>query len=356
MDAVDCALVQYSGDLFTLVEYQQYPVLQDIHSELKSVNKNTNMETVSRLDAILGRLFANAALDIISKCNLTPDQITAIGSHGQTILHRSEGPEATSLQIGDPNLINQMTGIPTVADFRRMDMAAGGKGAPLAPVFHELVFRNPEEDRVILNIGGMANITVLPFDPAIPVTGFDTGPGNVLMDEWVNRHLQQAMDKDGAWAASGNLDTAFLDTLLADNYFNVAPPKSTGRDYFNIEWLDEKLEEYSEALSPEDIQASVAELTVRTISDAICKYGGQARMIIVCGGGAHNLLIMQSLQQHLPDYKITSSKDYGFDPDAIEAMTFALLAQRRMENLPGNIPNVTGASRDCVLGAIYSSG
>lgn len=355
MDAVDCALVQYSGDLFTLVEYQQYPIQQDIHSELKSVNKNSDIEKITRLDVILGRLFANAVLDIISKCSLTPGQITAIGSHGQTLLHRSDGPEATSLQIGDPNLINWITGIPTVADFRRMDIAAGGEGAPLAPVFHDLVFRNPEEDRVILNIGGMANITVLPSDTAIQVTGFDTGPGNVLMDEWANRHLEQAMDKDGAWAASGNLDTAFLDTLLADNYFNLSPPKSTGRDYFNIEWLDEKLEQYSEALSPEDIQASVAELTVRTIADAVCKYGGQARTIIVCGGGAHNLFIMQSLQQHLPDCKITSSKDYGFDPDAIEAMTFALLAHRRLENLPGNIPEVTGAKHECILGAIYSS-
>lgn len=355
MDAVDCALVQYSNDKLILINYQQYPIQQDIYSKLKSVNKNTGIEAVTRLDIILGRLFANAALDIIKKYNLTPDQITAIGCHGQTILHRSGGPEATSLQIGDPNLITQITGIPTVADFRRMDIAAGGEGAPLAPVFHELVFRNKTEDRVVVNIGGMANITILPSDPAKPVTGFDTGPGNVLMDSWANKHLQQAMDKDGDWAASGKVDINLLNKLLTDNYFKLPPPKSTGRDYFNQEWLENKLKDYTDPPAPEDIQASVAELTAYTITDAIRNNAGQTQTIIVCGGGAHNAHLMQALQKHLPNCKITSSKNFGIEPDAVEAMTFALLAQRRLENLPGNIPEVTGARHECILGAIYSS-
>lgn len=355
MDAVDCALVDYSNGFLSLIDYQQYPVNQEIHNELKSVNKTSTIETITRLDVILGELFANAALDIIRKCKLEPEQITAIGCHGQTILHRTGQPDATSLQIGDPNLINEMTGIPTVADFRRMDMAAGGEGAPLAPIFHALVLRDQIEDRVILNIGGMANITILPSDPSLSVTGFDTGPGNVLMDEWANQHLHQAMDKDGIWAASGKVDTGFLNTLLADNYFKLPPPKSTGRDYFNLGWLTGKIRDYGQILSPEDVQASVAELTTQTIADAIKNYARHIQTIIVCGGGAHNSFLIKSLQRRLPDCTITSSKDYGFDPDAIEAMTFALLAQRRLDNLPGNIPTVTGAGHECVLGAIYCS-
>ena len=355
MDAVDCALVEYSNELLTLIDYQQYPVNQEVHTKLKSINKKSTIETVSRLDIILGKLFANAALDIIRKCSLKPEQISAIGCHGQTILHRTDQPDATSLQIGDPNLINQMTGIPTVSDFRRMDMAAGGEGAPLAPIFHELVFRVQTEDRVILNIGGMANITILPSDPAVPVTGFDTGPGNVLMDEWANLHLHQAMDKNGTWAASGQVNIKFLNTLLADSYFKLPPPKSTGRDYFNLDWLKGKIQDYGQRLSPEDIQASVAGLTTQTVTDAIKDYARKIQIIIVCGGGIHNSFLIKSLQIKLPDCKITSSKDYGFDPDAIEAMTFALLAQRRLVNLPGNIPSVTGANHECILGAIYSS-
>ena len=355
MDAVDCALVEYTNDLITLIEYQQYPINQEIHSELKSVNKTSSIETVMRLDVILGKLFANAALDIIRKCRLDPEQIAAIGCHGQTILHHTGRPDATSLQIGDPNLINEMTGIPTVADFRRMDMAAGGEGAPLAPVFHALVLRDQTEDRVILNIGGMANITILPADPALSVTGFDTGPGNVLMDEWANQHLHQAMDKDGNWAASGKIDNNFLNTLLADNFFKQPPPKSTGRDYFNLGWLTGKIRDYGHSLSPEDVQASIAELTTQTVTDAIRNYARHIQTIIVCGGGAHNSFLIKSLQKRLPDCTITTSKEYGFDPDAIEAMTFALLAQRRLENLPGNIPAVTGADRECILGAVYGS-
>lgn len=356
MDAVDCALVAYSNDLLTLIDYQQYPIHREVHTRLKSINKKSTIETVTRLDVILGKLFANAALDIIRKCKLGPEQIAAIGCHGQTILHCTDQPDATSLQIGDPNLINQLTGIPTIADFRRMDIAAGGEGAPLAPIFHELVFRVQTENRVILNIGGMANVTILPSDPALPVTGFDTGPGNVLMDEWANRHLHQAMDKDGIWAASGKVNINFLNALLADNYFKLPPPKSTGRDYFNLEWLTGKIQEFGQNVLPEDIQASITELTTQTVTDAIKNYARQIQTIIVCGGGAHNLFLVESLQKRLPDCKITSSSDYGFDPDAIEAMTFALLAQRRLENLPGNIPTVTGADHECVLGAIYCSG
>jgi anhydro-N-acetylmuramic acid kinase len=356
MDAVDCALVEYSDEIITLIDYQQYPIRREIHNELKSINKNSTIETVTRLDVILGKLFANAALKLIRKCRLDAKQITAIGCHGQTIMHHSDRPDATTLQIGDPNLICYMTGITTVADFRRMDIAAGGEGAPLTPIFHERVFRDLSENRVILNIGGITNITILPSDPALPVTGFDVGPGNVLMDAWINQHLNQAMDNDGKWAASSNVNINLMKILFADNYFKLPPPKSTGRDYFNLEWLENKLQDFGQHLLPADIQATLADLTTQSVADAIKKYARQTCTLIVCGGGVHNSYLMTTLQNQLPDCKVSSSKDYGFDPDAIEAMTFALLARYRLENIPGNIPSVTGADHECVLGAIYRSG
>jgi anhydro-N-acetylmuramic acid kinase len=355
MDAVDCALVEYSEEIFTLIDYQQFSIEQKIQEEIKSININSTIETATRIDVLLGRIFANAALELIRKHNIESKNITAIGCHGQTILHHPDQPNATSLQIGDPNIISLMTGITTIADFRRMDMAAGGEGAPLTPIFHKYIFHDLTEDRVIINIGGMANITMLPSESSLPITGFDTGPGNVLMDEWTNLNLNQPMDKDGTWAASGTINNNLLTLLLADKYFKLYPPKSTGRDYFNLKWLQTKLHDFGGRLPAENIQATLAELTVRTVIDAIKNYFPQGKTLIVCGGGAHNSFLMKSLQKQAPDSKVSSTKDYDFNPDAIEAMTFAWLAQRRLANQTGNIPTVTGARHECILGAIYNA-
>ena len=269
MDAIDCALARFEENRLTEIEYTQYPVPAGLHERLKSVSSQSSLESITRLDVALGNLFAEACLQLINNKNLQAGDITAIGSHGQTVLHRPEGNEPTTMQIGDPNIIAYRTGITTIADFRRMDMAAGGQGAPLVPAFHEYYFRSGEENRIILNIGGIANITYLPQDIKIPVTGFDTGPGNVLMDDWANRNINKPMDVDGQWAQQGEVQHDLLDHLLGDDYFRLPPPKSTGRDYFNIEWLMKYISTQKRNYKSEDIQATLVLLTARSIADCI---------------------------------------------------------------------------------------
>ena len=356
MDAIDGALVHFSDNNFKLIDYQQYPIPENIRTALKEFSGETTIDQLSRLDVRLGRLFGETALLLLKKNNIEHNDIKAIGSHGQTILHRPETPEPYSLQIADPNIIAHMTGIKTVSDFRRMDIAAGGQGAPLAPIFHSYLFHHQTTDRVILNIGGMANITVLPaMDKNHPVLGFDTGPGNVLLDAWIRRHTGREFDKDGRWAATGKVNNDLLNSLLDDEYFKMPPPKSTGRDYFNMKWLEHKLECAKQSLSPQDIQATLLKLTVTSIISAIERYAKTAREIYVCGGGVHNLEFMKCLSQQLADCIVKTTEESGINPDAVEAMTFAWLAKCRLEGLPGNLPSVTGAKLPCVLGAIYSA-
>jgi len=355
MDAVDGALVHFSDNKFKLIEYQQHSFPHDIRKTLKELTSESTIDQISRLDVRLGRLFGETALSLIKKCRINRNEINAIGSHGQTILHRPENPEPYSLQIADPNIIAYMTGIKTVTDFRRMDMAAGGQGAPLAPLFHAYLFRHQTVDRVILNIGGMANITVLPaVKKNLPVLGFDTGPGNVLLDAWIKQHTGRNMDEDGQWAASGKCDDELLNNLLDDEYFKMPPPKSTGRDYFNLGWLERKLKCAKQSLSPQDIQVTLIQLTVNNITFAIKRHAETAREIIACGGGVHNLELMKFLVNQLKNHDVKTTEEFDIDPDAIEAMTFAWLAKCRLEGLPGNLPSVTGAKSPCILGAIYS--
>lgn len=354
MDAIDGALVDFSNNQPALVQYRQTPIDQAIRDELIAIDKNTGIGQIARLDVILGKLFASAAQDLIRSCGVETNQIAAIGCHGQTILHRPEPPEPTTLQIGDPNIICQLTGIPTVADFRRMDLAAGGQGAPLAPLFHQAMFSHPTEARVVLNIGGMGNITILPAtESGLPATGFDTGPGNVLLDGWVKQHTGQAIDTGGSWAASGELHKKLLAHLLDDQYFRLPPPKSTGRDYFNPGWLKTKLDTFNQFVDPRDVQATLTELTAVSIAASIENSAPETQTVIVCGGGVHNGFLLRTLARTVPGRRVCGSGDFGIDPDAVEAMTFALLAHNRVEGRPGNIPTVTGAASPAILGAIY---
>ncbi len=355
MDAIDAALVNFSGTKFNVIHYSQLPISPSIQHELFSVNSESNIASITRLDIILGRLFAEAVQNILKKTNTRPEDIQAIGCHGQTVLHRPEAPCPTSLQIGDPNLIAHLTGINVVADFRRMDMAAGGQGAPLAPIFHTYAFRQHSSPCVVLNIGGMSNITCLPSenDKTSSVTGFDTGPGNVLLDGWIGSHLQLDMDKDGKWAASGKSQPELLKHLMDDDYFKLAPPKSTGRDYFNLDWLMNKLESFKHKLKPEDVQATLVELTATSIATAIEKYAAKTNLLIVCGGGAHNPVLMDGLSKRLPMHTIKSSQEFGVSPDAVEAITFAWLAKCRIEGIATSQPSVTGATASQILGAVY---
>jgi len=357
MDAVDAALADISNDRIRLVDYRQYPFPLELSGDLKAVGSNSNIDQITRLDVRLGRLFAEAVSTLIQENGLANSDIAAIGSHGQTVLHRPEPPEPTSLQIGDPNLIAHLTGITTVADFRRMDMAAGGQGAPLASALHDRLFRHATLNRVIVNIGGMANITILPTLACNDtIYGFDTGPGNVLLDEWVKKHTGHPMDVDGRWAASGTSDQKLLDHLLQDGYFDLAPPKSTGRDYFNLNWLQTRLDAFGHEVRPEDVQSTLVELTAITITGAINKYAPATMEVIVGGGGAHNPRLMQALAGKLAKCKVTSTADLGINPDALEAVAFAWLARCRIEEQPGNLPSVTGATAPLLLGCIYKPG
>lgn len=349
MDAVDCALVSFDSDETKLIDYAQYPLDDDTRKRVRAVDAKTPTEEIEQLDLHLGHLFAKATNALIEKANINPREIAAVGSHGQTVLHEPNAPEPFSLQIGNPEIIVNKTGILTIADFRNMDIAVGGQGAPLAPAFHQFQFRHADKNRIILNIGGMANITVLPADVNLPVTGFDTGPGNALMDDWARQHLNVDMDKDGEWASSGQFYSTLLNEMLNDNYFKKSPPKSTGIEYFNLDWL----RSFDSSLKPEDVQATLLMLSVKTISQAINQYAADADEVLVCGGGVHNRATMHALSEHLITCKVVSTSEYGLDPDCIEAVTFAWLAKRRLENKPGNLPSVTGATEAVLLGKIY---
>ncbi len=355
MDAIDVALVQIDDKSFSLVEYEQLPIDDDIRKAVRQLSITSNIEEISRLDNILGHQFADSVLKILKKANLKSQDITAIGSHGQTILHLPDAEPPRTLQIGDANIIAFKTGITTVADFRRMDIAAGGQGAPLTPAFHVEKFSSDAKHRVILNLGGMANITVLPKNNRDKIIGFDTGPGNALLDDLAQQHLGQPFDKNSLWAESGQINEALLIDCLNDPYFDTPPPKSTGRDYFNMEWLNNILAGQQASISPVDIQATLLKLTVTTISRAIMKYAEKTNELLVCGGGIHNPLLIKSLQNELTGIEINSTDKYGLDPDCVEAVAFAWLAKCRMNGIAASLPSVTGATSPQILGAIYST-
>ena len=355
-DAIDAALIRLAGAELEIIDYRQYPLAAELQTALREVNRLSPIEMVSELDCQIGQRFAQAALALLDANGTDAAQVRAIGSHGQTVLHLPEQGPARTLQIGDPNRIAALTGITTVADFRRADMAVGGQGAPLAPAFHAWRFRSGKTTRVVLNIGGIANITILPSSSAAEPLGFDTGPGNTLMDAWIQRCLGRAYDEQGRWAARGSIREDLLKAALAEPYFSAPPPKSTGRDDFNLDWLAARIDKLSRPCRDEDIQATLLELTALSIAEAITAYASGAEELLVCGGGIHNPILMQRLQSLLPGIAVKSTGDYGIDPDAVEAVTFAWLARQRLENIPANLPSVTGADRAAVLGAIYQPG
>ena len=354
LDAIDAAIVHFSNRRCELQQHLTLPISEDIRRQALSLLTPSENELVRlcQLDVQLGRLFAEAVQALLTQADLDASAISAIGSHGQTLRHYPDTEFPTTLQIGDPNIIAEQTGITTITDFRRRDMAAGGQGAPLAPAFHQAMLRDEHYNQVVLNLGGIANITLLPADPRQPVTGFDTGPSNALMDSWTQTHLQQTYDAKGAWAASGRINNALLEQLLNDVYFRQSPPKSTGRETFNLTWLEQQLQNFSD-LSAEDIQATLAELTAISIARAINQYAADTEQVLVCGGGIHNSYLMQRLAAHLPQQQLRSTEERGIDPDWVEAMAFAWLAKQTMEGQAGNLPGVTGAQHPVILGGIY---
>jgi len=354
-DGIDAALVRFAGDAPharpALAFGRTYPWDPALRARLVELGQRAAMLTldeVGELDVRIGRAFAQAAQSAIEASGMASGGIEAIGSHGQTLRHRAHGELPFTLQLGDPSTIAERCGVRVVADFRRRDVAAGGHGAPLVPAFHAATLHSPDEDRAVLNLGGIANFTLLPANGA--VRGFDTGPANGLMDAWCLRHAGTPYDAGGAFAAQGRVDDALLVRLMDEPWFALPPPKSTGRDQFHLGWVESKLRGDE---SPADVQATLLALSVRTIADALRAAQPRTQRVIACGGGVHNAVLMVVLADALPGVAVESSAAHGLDPDFVEAMAFAWLARETLAGRPGNLPAVTGAAGPRALGAVY---
>ncbi|MGI8560223.1 MAG: anhydro-N-acetylmuramic acid kinase [Luteimonas sp.] len=364
-DGIDAALVRFDGSASgrpELVFGRTYPWDVALRARLVALGQDEaqlSLDDVGELDVRIGRAFADAALRALADSGHAAGSIVAIGSHGQTLRHQPHGRDVDgrfpyTLQLGDPNTIAERTGIRTVADFRRRDVAAGGHGAPLLPALHAALLHAPDEDRAVLNLGGIANVTLLPAAGA--VRGFDTGPANGLMDAWCLRQTGEAFDRDGALARSGDVDEPLLARLLAEPWFALPPPKSTGRDQFHLGWVESHL---SGGESAADVQATLLALSARSVVDALRAAQPRTRRVIACGGGVHNDALMEALATGLatalPGCRLESSVRHGLDPDHVEAMGFAWLAHATLQGRPGNLPGVTGAAGPRVLGGVYAA-
>ena len=353
-DSIDAALIGFSRGVPQLQASHAHPWPEDLRSRMLALAQGEgalDLDAFGRLDVQIGHCFADAATQLLERNGTPAAAVRAIGSHGQTLRHRPTGEYPFTLQLGDPSVIAERCGIDVVADFRRADVAAGGQGAPLLPALHAMLLARPGHARVVLNLGGIANITVLGADGS--VFGFDTGPANGLLDAWCLRQRGEPFDRAGAYAASGRIDARLLDALRADPYFALPPPKSTGREYFHLDWLAARAPRATP--DPADVQATLLELTARSIASAIARYAPQAQEVLACGGGVHNDALMRRLGELLAPRVLLGTSRYGIDPDFLEATAFAWLARQRLLGLPGNLPTVTGARGPRVLGAIYSA-
>jgi len=355
VDAIDAVIVAFQRDAISLVASHSVSIPNKLRQELiaLTVPGKNEIHRAMSADRQLAELYAKAVNQLLEQSGTAAQQIVAIGCHGQTIRHSPTTKPAYSLQIGDPNTLCELTGIRVVADFRRRDIAAGGEAAPYAPAFHEYLFRVSNEARLVINLGGIANLTLLSANQNEPVTGFDTGPSNILMDSWIMAKQKKRFDKNGHWGASGKVDDALLEQMLSDPYFKRRPPKSTGREYFNLDWLGAQLKRHKKRMQHKNVQATLCELTARSITAAIQKHAPDYQLALVCGGGVHNMALMFRLQSLLDHCQVRSTEDYGVDPDLLEAMCFAWLARRTLNGETGNLPSVTNAQHAAILGGIY---
>lgn len=348
LDGIDAVLADLGGQQPQLLGRHYLPFDAALKEELLALHYpgHDELHRTQLAGNRLAALYAMAVKRLLELSGISPAQVRAIGCHGQTIRHRPE--HGYTLQIGNMALLAELSGIAVVGDFRSRDIAAGGQGAPLVPAFHDRLLRHASIHRAIVNIGGIANLTDLP--PQAATSGFDCGPGNLLMDAWCLSHTGKAYDEGGAWAASGNVLPELLEHMLAEPFFALAPPKSSGRDLFNMGWLQERLRGNEAA---QDVQATLLELTCRSIAQAVELHCGGAKEIYLCGGGAHNQALRHRLAALLSGRTIGITDDLGVSGDYLEALAFAWLAQQALHNNPGNLPAVTGARHPCVLGAIY---
>lgn len=347
VDGIDCALLEIEGPHIELLGHYSHAYPSALRRQLLALTErpSLSLSEFGLIDNAVGECFAEAARQLLEQQELSADDVDAIGSHGQNIWHQPA--RQLTMQIGNPSIIAARTGITTVADFRRKDVALGGEGAPLAPAFHQALFADERARVGVLNIGGIANLSVLRDGE---VTGFDTGPGNALMDAWHEQHQGGTFDEDGRWASQGQVNPALLQALMATPYLHQAPPKSTGRELFNLAWLQRHLAEHP--TDPTDVQRSLLEFTAQSIAGACIASDPDFARIAVCGGGAHNGALMQRLAELLP-CELTTTDALGFPGDWIEAGAFAWFAAQTLQGLPANRASVTGASRNAVLGGIY---
>jgi anhydro-N-acetylmuramic acid kinase len=354
VDSIDAALVDLDGEQPLLVEHYHHDIPDEVRQAIAALCHpgENGVNRLGQTDILVGELFADATLALLKKAKRSTKDIVAIGSHGQTVRHHPCTNPAFTTQIGDPNTIAAKTNITTVADFRRKDIANGGQGAPFVPVFHQMI-RHTDKTHIMLNIGGIANLTLLPEDKNASVIGFDTGPGNTLLDFWCHKHKGKACDEGGKWASGGKVDGALLAILLDDVYFKKAGPKSTGREYFNNFWLERNLNILGKAVSAQDVQTTLTELTAKSIADAIQSISDNDVDVIVCGGGVHNTSLISRIQALLAPKKVESSAKLKLDPDGIEAMAFAWFAKQTLEKRKIDLTHITGAKKPAVLGGIY---
>ena len=354
LDGVDVAAIRIN-DQFKFLAAECIQIPDNLRQQILTLTQpaDNEIETMGRLDIALGQLFADSVNQLINTSQIDIKQVAAIGCHGQTIRHRPEA--GFTLQIGDPNTIAEQTTLTTIADFRRRDIANGGQGAPLVPAFHNNVFRSTDKNRVILNIGGMANITILPADPSSLVTGYDTGPGNILLDAWIYQHSGVRYDKAGNWASLGTVHTELLEYLQNLPFFIEPPPKSTGREQFHLGWIKQVIQNNKFQIEVVDIQATLLELTARSIADAINAEKLADPELYICGGGVHNLTLIKRLRELTNTAHIGTTEELGLHPDWVEASAFAWLAHQTLNQLTGNLPSVTGAMQEKILGGIYQA-
>ena len=354
VDGIDCALVDFSSDQPQLIATHCHPYPVALREKILDLCKGgqISLAELGQTDIQIGRYFAAGAQQLLLSAGVDARGISAIGSHGQTVWHQPDGDSPFTLQLGDANTIAQRTKITTIADLRGRDMAVGGQGAPLAPLLHRAVFHSPNVDRAVINIGGISNITSLPREGEI--LAFDTGPGNVLMDYWISKHRNLSFDENGSWAASGQFNLTLLNALLDEAYFMKPIPKSTGRELFNGEWLEEKIRRCQIEIPAEDVQATLLTLTATSIVSALNTIIAPQE-IYICGGGAHNAALMNEIAKIASDVSVSSTADLGIDPDWVEAIAFAWMARETLAGRKIDTRALTGASEPVILGGIYQA-
>lgn len=355
LDGVDVAVVDFASFPPRVVHCSTDPYPRDIRQALQQLcrEQSTTLDALYRLDAALADIYAGSVDRALAAAGLDAAEVVALGCHGQTLRHSPDTDPPYTAQIGDPSRLAALSGIDTVADFRRKEIALGGQAAPLAPAYHRFLFRSRDENRVVINIGGIANLTWLPRDTTAPLLGFDTGPGNTLLNYWIEKQQGLRFDENGNWARGGRIDEELLANMIdTEAYFQAAAPKSTGTEYFSPDWLEGFLPASPE---PRDIQATLVELTAATIAAAVSALPEAAENCYVCGGGSHNAYLLERLHLRLPDCGLQTTAALGMDPDFVEAAAFAWLARERIALRAANIPEITHARRETLLGGVYAA-